>query len=204
MPLTNLTLQSLTPEFFLISGFTLVVSIIVAKMTAASAAERWNGNKVKVDFICSIIMAAFTIACIIRFGVAMKTMQGIILCAALLYASYGDIKVREGDDFIYCIILTASLIGKDMTAIPGMVISAGIMFGFLALVAVISKGGGFGGADIKLTAALTFMFGLMNSMFLFAVGMLLGILCNLKKDKEAGFPAFPYLSIPYTIAFLFL
>lgn len=185
---------------------TIAISVIVAYATAKTCTSRWGGNFKKVCAACCIVSVFTTAGSILLHGLGMHNIQTIFLSSVFLYASYGDIKTHEADDFIHIIVLAAALINKPAAEIPSAILSAVLLGGILLGVAVFVGGAGIGGADIKFTAACAFLTTLEGGLFGLGLGTFAALLCNSpfrkKEGAGEGFPMLPYLSCSYMLIYL--
>ncbi len=208
----NLMIQPMIPNSSVISngglaeyiGLAIILTgtVLAAVLLSNYAADRFKGNKRKTAFcfamlalICAVIMFCF-------FGCAATTVQGIIFFLILILSSYEDIKTRESDDYLQLMIVIAAFIGTELTAVPGMFVSA-VFVGGVMLFAVLITKSSIGGADIKMSAACVFMLGFERGVIGLLLGTLLAVVVNLlkSKDRKKGFPMIPYLAVGYATAF---
>ena len=100
-------------------------------------------------------------------------------------------------------IVIAAFIGTDMSALPGMLLSALIIGGIMLTTAAVTKSS-IGGADIKLSAACAFMLGTVQGMTGLMIGLILAVIINSiknRKKKHEGFPLIPYLAVGFMAAY---
>ena len=100
-------------------------------------------------------------------------------------------------------IVIAAFIGTDMSALPGMLLSALIIGGIMLTTAAVTKSS-IGGADIKLSAACAFMLGTVQGMIGLMIGLILAVIINSiknRKKKHKGFPLIPYLAVGFMTAY---
>lgn len=183
----------------------LLVSLCAANLIGGYCANRWNGHD-EIDRLKFMwFMGGTVFALLIVYGCTMTTVQGIFLCGIYLFASYSDIKSRLVDDSVHCLVLAVALIGREIYEVPFMAISAGLICGIMLIVAVVSKGGGVGGADIKLAAASAFLLGFQRAAIGLCIGLIVGVIVNLIKNKKTGkaegFPLVPYIAAGFMLAF---
>jgi leader peptidase (prepilin peptidase)/N-methyltransferase len=133
--------------------------------------------------------------------------KALILFTLLMFASIRDIRTHEVSNIYSILIGLTALIGISLEQVLGMLLSAVIItipiFGF-----ALFKPGGIGGADIKLTAACSFLLGLQKGLLFIIIGLSLAVLCNLAfkillKDRyKEPFALVPYLSMGCMAAYL--
>ena len=139
------------------------------------------------------------------FGWSLEFIKGLIFMFILLYASVSDIQTHTVSDIVSVLIFIAGFIGVSMTEIPLKLLGSLALFGFLFICAILSKNK-LGGADVKVSAACTFLLGFEKGVIGLAIGMLLAIIINLiiekvKKFKGQPFPLVPYLSIGFMLMY---
>lgn len=194
-----------TTAFLLIGGIILFVAIYASYLIANYCAKRWNGSETKARVICMTIMGLTTFAALLVYGTSIYTLQAVVLCGVCLYGSYSDFKTHTLDDCASCLVLTAGLIGHNTSDLPIMIVSGVLIGGIMLIVAIVSKGGGIGGADIKFSAATAFLLSLQRSLIGVIVGLLISVIVNGIRNKKKGsnetFPLIPYLSIGFMAAY---
>lgn len=135
----------------------------------------------------------------------MRNIQTIFLCCTFLYASYGDIKTHEADDFVHVLVLAIALMHKPAAGIPAAILASMVLL-VLMYVASCIPGTGIGGADIKFVAACAFFSSLQLGLIGLGLGAFLGLIFNSPFRKNAaegeGFPMLPYLSCSYMLVYL--
>lgn len=185
---------------------TIAISLAASAATAKVCVSRWGGSFPKLCTVGCILSTLATICSILFHKLGMHNVQTVFLSCVFLYASYGDIKTHEADDFIHVIVLAVALIAKPAAEIPTALLSAVVLGGILLLVAVFVSGAGIGGADIKFTAACAFLTTIEGGLFGLGLGTFAALLFNSpfrkKEGAEEGFPMLPYLSCSYMIVYL--
>lgn len=183
----------------------MLISVYVAYLLGGYCATRWQGDAETNCLRFMWIMGGTVCASLLVYGCTLTTVQAVFLAGAYLFSSYSDIKSRMVDDSVHILVLAVALIGRQVYEIPTMAISAGFICGVMVAVAVLSKGAGIGGADIKLATASAFLLGFNRSVFGLCVGLSLGVVINFikqKKSREAkGFPLVPYIAVGFMLAF---
>ncbi|MBR6917167.1 MAG: prepilin peptidase [Clostridia bacterium] len=141
-------------------------------------------------------------------GISIAAIQGLILCAILLWASLSDIAKHEVPDFITAAILILAFVGFEPANLPSMLIGAAVVFIPQLLVSVLRPKRAIGGADIKISTALAFLLGAEKGIFALLVGMLLGVIIMLivrkirKETNKEPFALVPFLSFGAMLAFI--
>ena len=139
-------------------------------------------------------------------GFSMWTVKGMILACILLYASVQDLSEREADDFLWVMLVILSLVNFNAISITSMVLGAlGIFIPQMA-VAMFTKRGGIGGADIKLSTAAALSLG-YGGVIGYTVGLVFAIVFQLaynhikKQSNQKAFPLLPFLSTGLMIGY---
>ena len=170
--------------FVLISGFVLLITaVLIAVVLSRYVAEAYKGNRKKATLFFAGITAFVTLMLFCFFGCAATAVKGCIFCLLLVFSSYEDIKTRECDNFIHIMIVIAAFIGTDMTALPGMLLSALLVGGIMLITTVITKSQ-IGGADIKLSAASAFLLGIKQGFAGLMLGLIAAIFVNIIKNRK--------------------
>lgn len=166
----------ITPEItenplILVNGIVLLaLTVLTAVFISLYASKVYKGNKKKAVLFFTVIAALTALSLFCFFGCAATTVKGIIFCLLLAFSSYEDIKTRECENYVHLMIVIAAFIGTDMSALPGMLLSALIIGGIMLMTAAVTKSS-IGGADIKLSSACAFMLGTVQGM----TGLMIGL-----------------------------
>lgn len=103
-------------------------------------------------------------------------------------------------------ILLTAFIGREPTAISGMLLSAVLITLPLIMPVILCKGKVIGGADVKLSIACTFLLGISRGIIGLMAGLTIGVLANLiiqtRKNEAEGFPLIPYLAVGFMAAYI--
>ena len=199
----------ITPEItenplILVNGIVLLaLTVLTAVFISLYASNVYKGNKKKAVLFFTVIAALTALSLFCFFGCAATTVKGIIFCLLLAFSSYEDIKTGECENYVHLMIVIAAFIGTDMSALPGMLLSALITGGIMLMTAAVTKSS-IGGADIKLSAACAFMLGTVQGMIGLMMGLILAVIINSiknRKKKHEGFPLIPYLAVGFTAAY---
>ena len=147
-----------------------------------------------------IASTAMALGLSLRFGMSVYTFQGMFLFFLLLYASMSDLTDRHVANHISISILALSLISVPTVGFTSMLIggavSAAIQLGVTAL-----SGGGYGGADWKISSACAFLLGWQRGLAGMVLGLLIGVIFTLAynkikdRDIHEGFALVPFISI---------
>ena len=181
----------------------LIISGLSALFIARYSADRFKSDKKKtiIFFVVAAVLLSLLMLCF--FGCSAITLKGIILSLVFILSSFEDIKTRECDDFLHVMIVIAAFIGTELTALPGMLLSAVFVFAMMIGTILITKGE-IGGADIKMATACAFLLGLRQGLLGLVIGLTLAVIFNLiknRKNKKEGFPMIPYLAVGFMTAF---
>lgn len=143
----------------------------------------------------------------LRFNISVISIKGLILLFILLYASNSDIKKREVSDWVAIVIIVTALIDIEIRELPFMLIAAVCIF-IPQLLIAIQKGNRYGGADIKIMTACTFLLGLEKGLVAIIIGLTLAVLITYikrkikKQDINQPFPMIPFLAVGSFIALI--
>ena len=179
----------ITPEItgnplILVNGIVLLaLTMLTAVFISLYASNVYNGNKKKAVLFFTVIAAFTALSLFCFFGCAATTVKGIIFCLLLAFSSYEDINTRECENYVHLMIVIAAFIGTDMSALPGMLLSALIIGGIMLATAAVTKSS-IGGADIKLSAACAFMLGTVQGMTGLMIGLILAVIINSIKNRK--------------------
>lgn len=184
----------------------LLSAAIAAILSARLCTKRWGGSPIKVS-ILSVALALITTTLSFLLHGFGESFRAIFIFSLCFYASYGDIKTHEADDWIHFLLLIAALIGKPLAQIPMSLLAALVTAGLMVIITVFVPKAGIGGADIKFTAAGAFLTTFDGSLWGLGLGTFLALLFNSpfrrKKEGEAqGFAMLPYLSCSYIFVYL--
>lgn len=143
----------------------------------------------------------------LRFNIGMESIKGLILFMILLYASNCDLRTREVNDNISIMISITALIGIATSNIPMMILGA-VCVTIPQLIIATVKPNSYGGADIKIMAACSFLLGFERGLIAIIVGLFLAVIVTItirkvqNKDLKVTFPIVPYLAIGSFLAVL--
>ena len=127
----------ITPEItenplILVNGIVLLaLTVLTAVFISLYASNVYKGNKKKAVLFFTVIAAFTALSLFCFFGCAATTVKGIIFCLLLAFSSYEDIKTRECENYVHLMIVIAAFIGTEMSALPGMLLSALITGGIM-------------------------------------------------------------------------
>ena len=186
-------------------AFVLILKIILVATAALVVGLFLNRNMEKQGFVTNkaftlIASTVMALGLSIRFGLSVYTFQGMFLFFLLLYASMSDLTDRHVANHISISILALSLISVPtvgfVSMLVGGAVSVAIQLGITAL-----SGGGYGGADWKISSACAFLLGWQRGLSGMVLGLLIGVIftCVYNKiknrDMHEGFALIPFISI---------
>ena len=203
--LTELNYEDILPNLLrLICIFLFYLTIHkITKLIVSKTPGFQKENKKPPIYYCISIVLVSSMQ--IAFGWSMELVKGIIFMLILLYASVSDIQTHEVKDFVSVLIFVTGFIGVVSSAVPKMILSGLTTGGMLLICAAVSKNR-LGGADVKLSAACSFLLGFSKSIAGLIIGLFLAIICNIyfnhkSKTKGKAFPLVPYLSIGFMLMY---
>ena len=183
----------------------LIIKMILVATAALVIGLFLNRNMEKQGFVTNktftlIASTVMALGLSLRFGLSVYTFQGIFLFFLLLYASMSDLTDRHVANHVTISILALSLISVPTVGFTSMLIggavSAAIQLGVTAL-----SGGGYGGADWKISSACAFLLGWQRGLAGMVLGLLIGVVFTLiynkikDRDMREGFALIPFISI---------
>ena len=191
-------------------AITFALFIFLANATARICTKRWEGNTKKLATTATILAIICAAGSVFLHGLGMHNIQTMLLFCVFLYASYGDFKTHEADDFIHVIILATALITQRAENMPEALLTVLLTGGIMYLVAVLIPGAGIGGADIRFVAACAFLCPMLSCFWGLGLGTFAALLCNspFRKNKDGEekapqpYPMLPYLSCSYMFVYL--
>lgn len=188
----------------------LIISLLSAAIAAILSArlciKRWGGSPAKVSILSAALALIVATLSFLLHGFG-ESFRAIFIFSLCFYASYGDIKTHEADDWIHFLLLITALIGKPLAQIPMSLVAALVTAGIMTLITMFVPGSGIGGADIKFTAAGAFLTTFEGSLWGLGLGSFVALLFNspFRKKKEGamqGIPMLPYLSCSYILVYM--
>lgn len=167
-----------------------------------------KGFKVKQTANC-LIMTLVTISLfLLGLNDPVWVLRGIVFALILLYASVQDLTFREADDFLWVMILILAIGSIETVPVWSMLLGAAVVFVPQMAIAMFSKKGGIGGADIKLSTAAALLLGFFPGAIGYVAGLAFAILFTLIYNKikhrtnQKSFPLIPFLSVGLMIGYL--
>ncbi len=179
----------------------LFAAALVALIVGRFAAGKYGGGKSKTALLFIGVTLFMSAILLCFFGSSAITVKGIIISVLLSFASYGDVKERECENYVHVMIVIAAFIGTNLSSLPNMILS-GLFTGGIMLITLLFTKSKIGGADIKMAVACSFLLGVSRGLIGLLVGMTVAVIFNLfRKNKTEGFPLIPYLAVGYMTAF---
>ncbi len=167
-----------------------------------SMKKRWGRAYRKINCILPVLVYA---ALWLRFGCSMETVKGIVLMLLLLYAANSDLASHEVDDFLPVMIAVAAMIGVTVEQIPVMA-AHGLLVLSVQLLILWLRPRGYGGADIKITAACAVAVGLYKGLFVICAGLSAALVHTLLRERKdwrtKAIPCIPYFAASAMLAYL--
>ena len=205
-PVVNPIIQTFVAENIIASDVLLLIFKMIMVVAASIVVGLLlNKSMDKKGFVTNkaftlIASTAMALGLSLRFGMSVYTFQGMFLFFLLLYASMSDLTDRHVANHISFSILALSLISVPTVGFTSMFIggavSAAIQLGVTAL-----SGGGYGGADWKISSACAFLLGWQRGLAGMVLGLLIGVIFTLAynkikdRDIHEGFALVPFISI---------
>jgi Flp pilus assembly protein protease CpaA len=205
-PVVNPIIQTFVAENIIASDVLLLIfKMIMVVVASIVVGLLLNKSMDKKGFVTNkaftlIASTAIALGLSLRFGMSVYTFQGMFLFFLLLYASMSDLTDRHVANHISISILALSLISVPTVGFTSMLIggavSAAIQLGVTAL-----SGGGYGGADWKISSACAFLLGWQRGLAGMVLGLLIGVIFTLAynkikdRDIHEGFALVPFISI---------
>jgi prepilin signal peptidase PulO-like enzyme (type II secretory pathway) len=140
-------------------------------------------------------------------GFTLWTVKGLVMALILLYASVQDISTHEADDFLWVMLVILSLVNLGDVSISSMIFGALAVFVPQTAVAMFTKKGGIGGADIKLSTAAALSLGFYGGAIGYMLGLVFAVVFQTiynkvkKQPNDEPFPLMPFLSAGLMIGY---
>lgn len=204
MPMPMMPIN-LSPKMLLLFGCMLFGLLLGFIYNRHDKNKEWQTT----DTLNLIIPTLASGALFLMFGISMISLKGLIFLFLLLIASNSDFKNREVTDWIPIAIAITALIGTRLADIPFMLIAM-LIIGLPQLLIAMLKPGGYGGADIKLMAACSFLLGIEGGFIAIILGLSVGLIATVIKRKlkhenlKEKFPVVPCLALGSFLAFLII
>ena len=158
-------------------------------------------------YLTYLLLPAIVVALYFIGGFSMWTVKGVVLALILLYASLEDLSEHQADDFLWVMLVILSLVNFGDVGIGSMIFGAIAVFVPQMVIAMFSKKGGIGGADIKLSTAAALSLGFYGGVIGYMIGLVFAIVFQTiynkvkKQSNKEAFPLLPFLSTGLMIGY---
>ena len=158
-------------------------------------------------YLTYLLLPAIVVALYLVGGFSMWTVKGIVLALILLYASLEDLSEHQADDFLWVMLVILSLVNYGDVGIGSMIFGAIAVFVPQMAIAMFTKKGGIGGADIKLSTAAALSLGFYGGVIGYMIGLVFAIVIQTiynkakKQSNKEAFPLLPFLSTGLMIGY---
>ena len=158
-------------------------------------------------YLTYLLLPAIVVALYLVGGFSMWTVKGIVLALILLYASLEDLSEHQADDFLWVMLVILSLVNFGDVSIGSMIFGAIAVFVPQMAIAMFTKKGGIGGADIKLSTAAALSLGFYGGVIGYMIGLVVAIVFQTiynkvkKQSNKEAFPLLPFLSTGLMIGY---
>lgn len=169
---------------------------------------------------CYMKKRGFTVYCTINYltviivstalyifgGISIWIIKGVIMLLILLCASVQDISTHEADDFLWVMLLMLAFVGIEAGGVRSMVLGGLVILVPQLSIAIFSKNGGIGGADIKISTAAVIL-GFHGGVIGYMLGLVFAIVFQMiynrikKRSNQTPFPLLPFLSTGLMIGY---
>ena len=158
-------------------------------------------------YLTYLLLPTIVVALYLVGGFSMWTVKGIVLALILLYASLEDLSEHQADDFLWVMLVILSLVNYGDVGIGSMIFGAIAVFVPQMAIAMFTKKGGIGGADIKLSTAAALSLGFYGGVIGYMIGLVFAIVFQTiynkvkKQSNKEAFPLLPFLSTGLMIGY---
>ena len=154
-----------------------------------------------------LLLFAIVVALYLVGGFSMWAVKGIVLALILLRASVQDLSEHQADEYLWVMLLILALVNIGEVGVTSMVFGAIGVFIPQMVIAMLSKKGGIGGADIKLSTAAALSLGFYGGVIGYMIGLVFAIVFQTiynkvkKQSNKEAFPLMPFLSTGLMIGY---
>jgi hypothetical protein len=158
-------------------------------------------------YLTYLLLPAIVVALYLVGGFSMWTVKGIVLALILLRASVQDLSEHQADEYLWVMLLILALVNIGEVGVTSMVFGAIGIFIPQMVIAMLSKKGGIGGADIKLSTAAALSLGFYGGVIGYMIGLVFAIVFQTiynkvkKQSNKEAFPLMPFLSTGLMIGY---
>jgi hypothetical protein len=153
-----------------------------------------------------LLFSIVVVLCLVG-GFSMWAVKGIVLALILLRASVQDLSEHQADEYLWVMLLILALVNIGEVGVTSMVFGAIGVFIPQMVIAMLSKKGGIGGADIKLSTAAALSLGFYGGVIGYMIGLVFAIVFQTiynkvkKQSNKEAFPLMPFLSTGLMIGY---
>jgi Flp pilus assembly protein protease CpaA len=154
-----------------------------------------------------LLLIAIVVALYLVCGFSMWAVKGVVLALILLRASVQDLSEHQADEYLWVMLLILALVNIGEVGVTSMVFGAIGVFIPQMVIAMLSKKGGIGGADIKLSTAAALSLGFYGGVIGYMIGLVFAIVFQTiynkvkKQSNKEAFPLMPFLSTGLMIGY---
>ena len=158
-------------------------------------------------YLTYLLLPAIVVALYLVGGFSMWAVKGIVLALILLRASVQDLSEHQADEYLWVMLLILALVNIGEVGVTSMVFGAIGVFIPQMVIAMLSKKGGIGGADIKLSTAAALSLGFYGGVIGYMIGLVFAIVFQTiynkvkKQSNKEAFPLMPFLSTGLMIGY---
>ena len=158
-------------------------------------------------YLTYLLLPAIVVALYLVGGFSMWAVKGIVLALILLRASVQDLSEHQADEYLWVMLLILALVNIGEVGVTSMVFGAIGVFIPQMVIAMLSKKGGIGGADIKLSTAAALSLGFYGGVIGYMIGLVFAIVFQTiynkvkKQSNKEAFPLLPFLSTGLMIGY---
>lgn len=190
-------------NFFKLAALVLSALGICAVLNCYIKARKFKVNALANSFIITVV----AVSLFMFGGISVWTVKGVLMALVLLYASVQDISTRKADDSLWIMLLMLSLVNFGEHSVLSMILGGIVVFVPQLAIAIFSKNGGIGGADIKISTAAALCLGFVGGTLGYVIGLAFGIVFQLIYNKvkhrtyKKSFALLPFLSAGLMIGY---
>ena len=190
-------------NFLKLAALVLSALGICAVLNCYMKAHKFKVNALANSFIITVV----AVSLFMFGGISVWTVKGVLMALVLLYASVQDISTRKADDSLWIMLLMLSLVNFGEHSVLSMILGGIVVFVPQLAIAIFSKNGGIGGADIKISTAAALCLGFVGGTLGYIIGLAFGIVFQLIYNKvkhktyKKSFALLPFLSVGLMIGY---
>ena len=190
-------------NFLKLAALVLSALGICAVLNCYMKARKFKVNALANSFIITVV----AVSLFMFGGISVWTVKGVLMALVLLYASVQDISTRKADDSLWIMLLMLSLVNFGEHSVLSMILGGIVVFVPQLAIAIFSKNGGIGGADIKISTAAALCLGFVGGTLGYVIGLAFGIVFQLIYNKvkhrtyKKSFALLPFLSVGLMIGY---